>query len=136
MAFSNRNQSTDLFYVIPFNAVAFVLTAEQGLLLANISNLFAHCSALYRCLDSFDSRPLSPIQAAVKRIIKIHNLASILIKTNGASGGQFGLWNNGVRCAAKLSVLSTPLQFYLTTERSIFSLLFSKHSPLFACQDQ
>lgn len=101
MAFSNRNRSTDLFYVIPFNAVAFVLTAEQRLLLANISNLFALIVLL--CIDvSIHSTTLSPIQATLKRIIKIHNLASILIKTNGASGGQFGLWNNGVRCAAKV----------------------------------
>lgn len=71
----------------------------------------AHCSALVSMSRfAFLFFHSSNIQ---EKIIKIHNLASILIKTNGASGGQFGLWNNGVQCAAKTFLFSTQLHYSL-----------------------
>lgn len=70
MALSNRNQSRDLFYVIPFNAVAFVLTA---VLLANISYLFALIVLL--CIDVSIHSPFSPFKP---RTLKRESLKFII----------------------------------------------------------
>lgn len=70
MALSNRNQSTDLFHVIPFNAVAFVLTA---VLLANISYLFALIVLL--CIDVSIHSPFSPFKP---RTLKRESLKFII----------------------------------------------------------
>lgn len=88
-----------LLFLLPFYWLTF-----QTCLLALIVLL---------CIDVSIHSPFSHSNRLQERIIKIHNLASILIKTNGASGGQFGLWNNGVRCAAKSFLFSTQLHYSL-----------------------